>query len=155
MTDWGLVFLGIIALATLVMALIQVGVIVVTARLAKQAQQAVARAQEALTTAQQTISSVREEIRPLIATATAIGEEASRAATLATAQVQKVDRLVTDLTTRVDETSTLVQQAIITPAREGLAIVAALKATLGALRAGADWRRRTSRSEEEDPLFIG
>ena len=46
------------------------------------------------------------------------------------------------------------QQAIITPAREGMAIVAAIKAALGALRAGAT-RRRTSRPEEEDPLFIG
>src|SRR4029453_13876238 len=100
-TDWGLVFLGVIALATLAMALIQVGVIVVTARLAKQAQQAVAKAHETLTTAQQTISSVREGFGPLIATATAIAEEASRAATLATAQVQKVDRLVTDLTAPV------------------------------------------------------
>ena len=112
MTDWGLVFLGIIALATVVMALIQTAVIVVTARLAKQAQQAVSKAQETLTTAQQTMTSVREEIRPLIATANGIAEEASRAATLATAQVHKVDRLVSDLTARVDETSALVQQAI-------------------------------------------
>jgi predicted PurR-regulated permease PerM len=154
-TDWSLVFLGVIAVATLVMALIQVGVIVVAAKLARQAQQAAAKAQETLVTAQQTIVSVREELRPLIAKANGIAEEASRVATLATAQVQKVDRLVTDLTTRVDETSALVQQAIVTPAREGLAIMAAVKATLGALRAGADWRRRPSRSEEEDPLFIG
>jgi uncharacterized protein YoxC len=154
-TDWNLVFLGVIAAATLVMALIQVGVLVVAARVAGQAQQAVARAQETLATAQQTISSVRDEIRPLIAKANGIAEEASKVATLATAQVHKVDRLVTDLATRVDETSVLVQQAIVTPAREGMAIIAAVKATLGALRGGADWRRRTSRSEEEDPLFIG
>ena len=155
MTDWGLVFLGVIALATLVMAMIQVGVIVAAARIARQAQQAMAKAQETLTTAQQAVTSVREEIRPLISSASAIAEEASTAATLATAQVHKVDRLVTDLTLRIDETSTLVQQAIITPAREGLAIIAAVKAMLGALRAGGDWRRRSSRSEEEDPLFIG
>ena len=68
---------------------------------------------------------------------------------------QKVDRVVTTLASRIDETSSLVQQAFVTPARESLAIMAAIKATLGALRAGADWRRRTSRSEEEDPLFIG
>jgi len=154
-TDWNIVFLGVIALATLVMATIQVGVIVAVARIARQTQQAMAKAQDTLTTAQQAITSVREEIRPLISSASAIAEEASTAATLATAQVHKVDRLVTDLTSRIDETSTLVQQAIITPAREGLAIIAAVKATLGALRAGADWRRRTSRSEEEDPLFIG
>jgi NAD-specific glutamate dehydrogenase len=154
-TDWNIVFLGVIALATLVMATIQVGVIVAVARIARQTQQAMAKAQETLTTAQQAITSVREEIRPLISSASAIAEEASRAATLATAQVHKVDRLVTDLTSRIDETSTLVQHAIITPAREGLAIIAAVRATLGALRAGVDWRRRTSRSEEEDPLFIG
>ena len=47
---------------------------------------------------------------------------------LATAQAQKIDRLVTDLTRRVDETSAVIQQAIITPAREGMAIIAALKA---------------------------
>jgi chromosome segregation ATPase len=154
-TDWAVVFLGVIAGATVIMALIQVGLIVVAARAARQAQQAVTQAQDTLTTAQQTIASVREEIRPLIGKANAIAEEASRAAALATTQVQKVDRLLTDLTVRVDETTSIVQQAIIAPAREGLAIMAAVKATLGALRNGADWRRRTSRSEEEDPLFIG
>jgi hypothetical protein len=30
-----------------------------------------------------------------------------------------------------------------------------VKAALATFRAGADWRRRTTRSEEEDPLFIG
>jgi hypothetical protein len=154
-TEWSALFLGIIAAATLLMALIQVGLIVVGARIAREAQRAVGKAQETLATAQQAISSVREEIRPILAKATAIGDEASKTAALATAQVQKVDKLVTDLAARVDETSLLVQKAIVTPAREGIAILAALRAGLGVLRAGADWRRRTSRSEEEDPLFIG
>ena len=155
MTDWNLVFLGVIAAATLIMALIQIGMIIVAAGVAKKAQAAVAGAQDALAKAQETITSVREDIRPLITKANAIAEEASKTAALATAQAQKVDRMVTDLAARVDETSSLVQQAIVTPAREGIAILAAVRAPLGALRAGADWRRRTSRSEEEDPLFIG
>ena len=156
MTDWQSVFLGVIAAATLVMALIQVGIIIVAARVARQAQQAVAKAQDALAAAQQAISSVREDVRPLVAKATHIAEEASRTATLATAQAEKVDRMVTDLARRVDETSAIVQEAIIIPAREGIAIMAAVRATLGALREGADWRRRrASRAEEEDPLFIG
>jgi hypothetical protein len=154
-TDWNLVFLGVIAAATLIMALIQIGMIIVAAGVAKKAQAAVAGAQDALAKAQQTITSVREDIRPLITKVNAIADEASKTAALATAQAQKVDRMVTDLAARVEETSSLVQQAIVTPAREGIAILAAVKATLGALRAGADWRRRTSRSEEEDPLFIG
>ena len=155
MTDWNLVFLGVIAAATLIMALIQIGMIVVAAGVAKKAQAAVAGAQDALAKAQETMTAVREDIRPLITKANAIADEASKTAALATAQAQKVDRMVTDLAARVDETSSLVQQAIVTPAREGIAILAAVRATLGALRAGADWRRRTSRSEEEDPLFIG
>jgi hypothetical protein len=154
-TDWDRVFLGVIAVATLVMALIQVGAIVVIAGLARRAQEAVAKAQDTLSTAQQAITSVREEVRPLLNKATAIADEASKTASLATAQAQKVDRLVTDLSKRVDETSAMVQQAIITPAREGIAIMAAVRAGIATLRAGADWRRRSHRSEEEDPLFIG
>ena len=155
MTDLQQVFLGVIAVATMVMALIQVGAIVAAAKVARQAQEALGKAQQAIATAQQTISSVRDDIQPLIVKANAIAAEASKTATLTTAQVQKIDRLVTDLSQRVDDTSAVVQQAIVVPAREGIAILAAVRATLTALRAGRDWRRRASRSEEEDPLFIG
>ena len=155
MTDWDRVFLGIIAAATLVIALIQVFAIITAAKVARQAREALGKAQQAIATAQQTITSVREEIRPLIAKANSLADEASKTAALASAQVGKVDRLMTDLSQRVEQTSAIVQQAIVTPAREGLAIVAAVTAGLRVLRAGHDWRRRTSRSEEEDPLFIG
>lgn len=155
MNDWNEIFLGVIAVATLIMALIQIGIIVVGAKVAKQAQEAVGKAQTTLVSAQQAITSVREELRPLIAKATAIADEASKSATLATTQVQKIDRLVNDVSKRVDETTAMVQQAILTPAREGLALMAAIRAGLGVLRARADWRRRVSRPEEEDPLFIG
>ncbi len=124
------------------MALVQVGAIVFLARMARQAQQ--------------TMAGVQQEIRPLMARVNEIAEEASRTARVATAQAEKVDRLVTDLSRRIDETAGIVQQAIITPAREGIAIVAALKAGLGVLRGFRDLRRRHGRhAEEEDPLFIG
>jgi hypothetical protein len=139
---WSEVFLGVIAAATLIMALIQVGAIITAVRLSRQAQQV--------------LQSVHQEIRPLIARAQALAEEASRTVAVATAQAQKVDRLITDLSVRVDETAGVIQEAIITPAREGLAIVAAVKAGLGALRGPRDTRPRNGRhAEEEDPLFIG
>ena len=139
---WSDVFLGVIAVATLVMALIQVGVIVAALRMARQAKEM--------------MTSVQQEVRPLIAKAHAIAEEASRTAALATAQAQKVDRLVTDLSRRVDETAAVVQEAIITPAREGMAIVAAVKAGLGVLRGFRGVSARDGRhADEEDPLFIG
>ena len=63
---------------------------------------------------------------------------------------------MTDLSRRVDETAAVLQQAILTPAREGMAIVAAVKAGFGALRGLRDFRRRQGRhADEEDPLFIG
>ena len=139
---WSDLSLGVIAVATLVMALIQVSAIIAALRLARQAQQV--------------IQSVQQDVRPLIARANAMAEEASRTIALATAQAQKVDRLVTDLSRRVDETAGVLQEAIITPAREGLAIIAALRAGLGALRGLRELHPAGGRqAEDEDPLFIG
>jgi hypothetical protein len=123
------------------MALIQIGAIVFLARIALQVRGLVA--------------TVQQDVRPLIARANAIAEEASKTATLATAQAQKIDKLVTDLTRRVDETTTMIQQAILTPAREGMALVAALKAGFLALRGFRDVRTRPGRADDEDALFIG
>lgn len=135
------VSLLVIAVATGIMALVQIGAIIVLARVATQVRDIAA--------------TIQKDLRPLIARATAIADEAQKTATLATAQAQKIDRLVTDLTRRVDETSGVIQEAILTPAREGMAIVAGLKAALGALRGLRDLRGRPSRIEDEDALFIG
>lgn len=140
-TDWSQVFLGVIAFGTLVTALIQIGAVIAALRVAREARQMIA--------------AVQEEVRPLVARANTAVEEASRTLALATAQGQKIDRLVTDLSRRVDETAAVLQQAIVTPAREGLALVAAFRAGIEAL---SGWRgSRTSRrvAEEDDPLFIG
>jgi hypothetical protein len=139
--EWNQVFLGVIAGATALMAIVQIGAIVVLARVALQVQGI--------------LSIVQQDIRPLIARANAIAEEASKTATLATAQAQKIDKMVTDLTRRVDETSAVVQQAILTPAREGMAIIAALKAGFGALKGLRDLRGRPGGVDDEDALFIG
>lgn len=140
--SWPDVFLGVIALSTLIMALIQIGVIVAVVRVARQAQQ--------------TAATVRQDIAPLLAKANAVADEASKTAALASAQAEKVDRLVTDLSQRVEYTAAVVQEAIIAPARQGLAIVAAARAVLGVLGQVRDMRPRHRRpAEEEDPLFIG
>lgn len=134
-------FLGIIAVATLLMAVLQVGAVVVLLRLAKR----VGRLAD----------EVHGEVKPLIARAHAIADDASRAASLAAAQVERVDAVVSDLARRVDDTAAILQQAIIAPAREGIAIVAALKAGFAALRAMRGPSSNSGRFEEEDALFIG
>ena len=141
MNDWNETFLAIIAASTALMALIQIGAIVVLARVAVQVRDLMA--------------TVQRDIRPLIGRANALADEAQKTATLATAQAQKIDRLLTDLTHRVDETSLIIQQAIVTPAREGMAIVAGIKAALMALRGLRDFRGRGGAVDDEDALFIG
>jgi hypothetical protein len=133
--------LGVIAGATAIMALVQISAVVLIVRMAAQIRDIT--------------STIQKDLRPLIARANAIADEAHKTATLATAQAQKIDRLVTDLTQRVDETSAVIQEAILTPAREGMAIIAGLKAAIGAFRGLRDMRSRHSRVEDEDALFIG
>lgn len=139
--SWSEAFLGIIALATLLMALVQVGAIIAILRLARQAQQ--------------TMTEMQRDVKPLIEKAKAVADEAARTASIATIQAQKVDRLITDLSVRVEQTAALVQDAIVTPAREGIAIIAALKAGLGALRSFRERPPHGRTADEEDPLFIG
>jgi hypothetical protein len=142
-TDWNQAFLGVIAGATALMAIVQIGAILVLARVALQVRGI--------------LTTVQKDIGPLLARANAIAEEASRTATLATAQAQKIDRMVTDLSLRVDETSAIIQHAIITPAREGMAVIAALKAGIGVLKGLGlrDLRGRQGGVDDEDALFIG
>lgn len=143
MTDWPQAYLGVIAGATALMAIVQIGAILALARVAFQVRGI--------------LTTVQKDISPLLVRANAIAEEASRTATLATAQAQKIDRMVTDLARRVDETSAIIQQAIITPAREGIAVIAALKAGFGALKGLGlkDLRGRQGGVDDEDALFIG
>jgi cell division protein FtsL len=141
--EWSQVFLAVIAVATAIMAGVQIFAIVVLARVSGQVQSIVA--------------TIQSDIRPLIARANAIAEEASKTAILATAQAQKIDRMVTDLTRRVDETSAVIQHAILTPAREGMAIFAAFKAGFNVLRGLGmrDMRGRHGGVDDEDALFMG
>jgi hypothetical protein len=134
------VLLGLIALATLVMAAIQVGLVVAGIRLARQVQEL--RAQ------------LDEEIRPLVLSLTAASDNVVRVTELAVGQIQRVDRLFGDLAARVDDATRLVQSTLLAPLREGRALLAAVGAALGALR-DMKQPREASLPGDEDPLFIG
>jgi hypothetical protein len=141
--EWSGVFLGIIALAVSVMAIVQVGVVVFGARLAKRVEQI----------SQQ----VDREIKPLLVNLNVVGQEAARAAELATLQIERVDALFADVAGKVEETAASLQSAIITPAREGMALVQGIKAAFAALREirAASAPAGAVVHDEDDPLFIG
>jgi hypothetical protein len=135
------VFLGVIAVATLAIALAQIGLAVVTGLAARR----VARLAETL----------ERELKPLFGHLNAISRDASRAAALATAQVERADKLFSDVALRVDEALNNVQAAVGKPAREGRAILSALRAAIQAIRdIRQNGRSRQGRPDEEDALFI-
>jgi uncharacterized protein YoxC len=134
---WSEVFLGVIALATLTMAIGLVGVLLAASRLARQ----VGRF----------LDQLESDLRPVLGHLNAIGRDASRAASLATAQVERVDRLVTDLGLRLDDAFQSFQATLSGPAREGFAVLSAIAAAIRALR---ETRAGRARTEEDDALFI-
>ena len=138
------VFLGLIALAVSVMAVVQVGVIVYLARVVTRVEQMSQR--------------VEHELGPLVERLTRVAENLQQATSLAAVQVERVDRLLSSATKRAEETMSLVQGAVVGPLREGLAVIAAIRGVVGAFRSfrGGDAGGRSSnRFDDEDPLFIG
>jgi hypothetical protein len=114
--EWAGVFLGVIAGATLVMALIQIGAVLAILKVARQAQESMATIQRDVRPLLADVRPMLDEAKPIITRANEIASEASRTMTIATAQAQKVDHMVSDLTRRVEETAAIVQQAIVVPA---------------------------------------
>jgi hypothetical protein len=141
-SGWTPVFLGIIAFAVLVMAVLQVGMVVYGARLARRVTQLADR--------------VEHQVTPVFATLQTIGADAARATALAAAQMERADRLFADVSQRIQDTTVILQESVVAPAREGAAVVAGVRAAIAALR---DVRsgppRRAGRADEDDPLFIG
>ena len=147
MTDTAELLLGVIAFSVLVMALVQVGAIVAGLRVARRVEQLA--------------HELDTGVKPLLANLTAVATDASKAANLAAAQVERFDKLAADLAARLDQTMTAAQQFVGGPAREGMAIVAGVRAAMAAFQGLRESARRRSAArplgleEEEESLFIG
>ena len=135
------VLLGVIAAATVVMAVVQLWLFVVAGRLSQRIEELSTR--------------IEKDIRPLLASASAVADNAARASALAVAQVERADRLFQDLSKRVDETMAIVQHGLLAPAREGRALLAAVTAAVGTFRELRANRSRMQAVDEEESLFIG
>lgn len=143
MSTTAVILLGVIAVGTLTMALIQVGLIVYAARLARKVEELSVR--------------LEQDIRPLVADATTVSGNAARASALGLAQLERADRVFSDLAARVDQTAAVLQGTLLAPAREGRALLAGVGAALAAFQQlrEASARQRALRADDEDPLFIG
>jgi len=137
---WRDVFLGVIAVATLAIAVAQVGVIIAAGLMARRVSRMV--------------DQLERDVKPLFGHLNAIGSDASRAVALATAQVERADKLFTEVAIRIEQTMNIVQGSIGGPAREGRAMLGAFRAALQAIRELRNGRSRPGRGDDEDALFI-
>ena len=140
MIEWRDVFLGVIAVATLAIAVAQIGVIIAAGLMARRVGRMV--------------DQFERDVRPLFGHLDAIGADAARAVSLATAQVERADRLFGDLAGRIEQTLAAIQGSMGGPARHGLAWLVAFRAALQAVRDLRAGRTRQGRGDDEDALFI-
>lgn len=142
-------FLGLIAAAVVVMAIVQIAVLLFAARAARTVGEAVSR--------------IERDVRPIVTNLQAISAEAARATASASAQVERLQKSLDTVLDRVDtasarveQTLQTIQEGILAPAREGFGMLQAIKAFFSGARAARSRPRpRPSPSEEEDALFIG
>lgn len=123
-------FLGIIALATLVMAAIQIGVIVYGARVAQRVNAMVRQ--------------LERDLGPTLHRVDAVTADIQRATATAAERVEHADRVVRSVVERVDHATTVAHDAVVEPTRQGRAV------WLG-LRAAVDAFRQEEESEDQEP----
>jgi hypothetical protein len=135
---WGEIFLGVIAVTTVATALAQIALLVAAGLLVRRLARFVER--------------MERDLQPAVEHLNAIAKDASRAASLATAQVERVDQLVRDVTQRLEQ-FVLGFRLFSGRGGRGAAAFSALRAAVNAIRNGKT-RRRTTRTDDEDALFI-
>jgi precorrin-6B methylase 2 len=135
------VWLGIIAVAVLVMAVIQVAAIVFAMAAARRIGQVADR--------------LEQNLNPVVSNLQTITSEAARMTTLAAAQVERADRMFTDLGRRAEQVMAAVP-TLLGPAGKGLAFLNGIKAALAAIHElRRSSRRGAAHPDDEDALFIG
>jgi hypothetical protein len=139
------IWLGVIAVSIALMAMIQIGLIVVSLRVARQLSAAA--------------DDIRKEIKPLVEKVHRIADDATRATSLASIQIERIDQILSNTTARVDEGLSILRNAVGGPLRQGYAVALAVRAAVSAFsrRSNRDTRRPSSAAtrEEEDALFVG
>ena len=151
MESWGVVFLGVIALASLVQAGFMVGLALAGMRLSRRVEEL----QEKLD----------REIKPALDSLTRVSRAAAEIADLATLQARRLDLLLADTVEKIEETTGVIQQLVIRPLKPVGAIVAFMRGLQrgmevylqlgrGAHAGHHAHRPRRSHTEDDEHLFI-
>jgi len=113
MESWGVLFLGVIALASVVQAGFLIGLVVYGRRLAQRVDALQVR--------------LDREISPALENFNRVSRAAAEIADLATLQARRFDLVLADTIEKIEETTTTIQQFVVRPLKPIGGIVAFLK----------------------------
>jgi hypothetical protein len=145
MESWGVFFLGVIALASVVQAGFLLGLVFFGRRLAQRVDALQAR--------------LDREISPALENFNRVSRAAAEIADLATLQARRIDLLLADTIDKVEETTATIQQFVVRPLKPIGGIVAFLKGLQRGMDVyfkfdrGTPPRRRVP-GEDDEHLFI-
>jgi hypothetical protein len=137
---WATVFLGVIAVATLTTAVLQVVLLVAGFSLVRRISRFV--------------DFVETEVKPILGHIDSIARDASRAASLALAQVERADQLLSNTIQRIEHTLATIQSLIVGALREGNALMMGFRAVMAAVRGFQRRQGTRRRAEDDEALFI-
>jgi len=145
MESWGVFFLGVIALASIVQAGFLIGLVVYGRRIARRVDALQVR--------------LDREISPALDNFNRVSRAAAEIADLATLQARRIDLLLADTIEKIEETTNVVQQLVVKPLKPIGGIVAFLKGLQRGMEVylqlgrGHPHRRR-GHGEDDEHLFI-
>jgi hypothetical protein len=137
-STWATVFLGIIAMTTLVTAILQVVLLFAGWQLVRRITAFV--------------DDIERDVRPILGHVNAIARDASRIASLASAQVERADQVLNNAVVRIEDLMSSLSSMVVNTLREGNALMMGIRAVMAAVQAFRGRRRR--RSEDDEALFI-
>jgi hypothetical protein len=114
------VYLGVIAAATVLMAVVQITVLIAGIIAVKRMHQTLVR--------------VEDSVKPVLAHVDELVVDATESIAAVRAQLDRVERQTLHVLTRTDEAVQRVHTYLVAPAREGIALAAGARALVGALR---------------------
>lgn len=152
-----LIFMGAIAVAVVVMAMVQVAVLLYSTRVARRVDRLLDR--------------VEKEIQPMLGSINVASGDMSRVTSLVVAQLERADQLFARFAGRFEHLMSVSQDAVVEPVKRSAAVLHGLHVALTALREAApdepprdrtrskdedqDQDRDKDQDQDQDALFIG
>ena len=112
--------LSVIAAATVIMAVVQIGVVVFAARLAKRVSRLV--------------DVIEHEIKPTLARVDAVSSDVARVTSLASNQAERLDQITSQLIEKIDDILTVADRSGFAPLKQGAGFLFGLRAALSVFR---------------------